>query len=1458
MEIFDESVEKPSYQPVTGVLLEGCRFMQPPYNTQKYKKRCAPTMKMMRAKCPPGSFEIAYDAVNCSGKKVKNFTYFSSHEAFFQETAFAAERNFYEIIPEENSSCTLYFDVEHYCPSQCNDDGTLTDDKLDVTIMTIREEAMTRWPALRAVPSPLDHVVITTASRTTGDVFKHSYHINFPGVGFEKNNGALKIFASHLESIDAMQATNANMKPMSLIDTSVYSRNQFLRIVESWKLTEHPSKEMALEFHPPRLHTIEALLQTLVTNVKDVTYWIPEPQVDEKSAKQPGMKGRKREKPEQGTAYHQTYRVPTSSTVTLPQMIIENVQELLDQNDSGCDFTTGHLMSTGTQTNQLILQCQNQLPGPRHCIVTKGIKAHGSNSAYCVIRGEYLYLKCHSANCKDGSFCLGKLPPSLVEWLHGSSERKRLKTGDAVDDSAKDENDVKRIYAPDSMDLDDAVVLQSTANEIDTFADISVYINTNTGSAILEPPKRAPLGREEIIETEVENDSFECEDSTNSSIECLHQHDDQHDDPAHQTGGHHDDPAHHLAHEIAMCVSPIATFPKHHVTGRDLTKLLELLSDVSSSDQAQENPDTVIPILKRFGYRWFYDVWSAVRSLSQEKRDEIWSECDAVACTEDLNDIVSMVNTRLNAKTSTEFLPCHKIEKVYFDRPSLSDKNIRRITRKFNKQYLSARLLKSPSRITIVESCTGTGKTQSIIEHACKLKMPIISVCERITQVQQHVQAFREAGIQTKQYDDSDVSQFQLGRDSLVTTIDSLPKVRRMLRNNTENAGKYILLLDEVHSIDCHLLFSTTLQNTRKKTALTLSWLMKHAGKVVMMDNEITDVEFAMIDTALSGGVGECDVAFIKNEYKKYTGTKVHYRDEEEMIAEMREHLKKDKGFTVPCNTKKQAERIMRLLLEDTHGSTSNLRLYTSEEGILPEHIDPEWSNHGVVYSPTITTGIDFNPKEAQTVYLFLKGEDTISPAAALQMINRNRNIKDVKISATGMKNHQDYASFEEMSIELDELCQGASLSRDKTHNSRDIDTLQHMQDSTINMSTDTCEYTENGFSKLYEIALYHDNVMRSSFLYMLDGLLERRGFKVIRKSIIKRKPADQTVTDWNAMDDLNKQAKEQQFDAWISDTPTSRKSFFGKRLAAIKGIKHSEIPTHTEHIEILRNRLCDLVHANATPGNRQIIVDVFTDSIAFEHNMNLIRTIYTDEKMCENDIVNSRNDFSRNNLTSVNSKIHLMIKMIRIFNCNIPFEAQLKPYDLTLKQPMYDEDDEIKISDDMWNYYKFLHKRSTKLRPTTRKALMTCIFGLSQELFGNKFTKKTKTNKATDKSKNHYNYITDEAVVKICIEMADWSRRSLADIKPEIVERYNLQQRKEDDKTVWIGFGVGYLRMQELTDKTAILCKQLNLRSGLSHRKVLTQTTTQLGLDMADFDGVIPVKQIEACLEAIQVINTH
>ena len=54
----------------------------------------------------------------------------------------------------------------------------------------------------------------------------------------------------------------------------------------------------------------------------------------------------------------------------------------------------------------------------------------------------------------------------------------------------------------------------------------------------------------------------------------------------------------------------------------------------------------------------------------------------------------------------------------------------------------------------------------------------------------------------------------------------------------------------------------------------------------------------------------------------------------------------------------------------------------------------------------------------------------------------------------------------------------------------------------TFNEEADEDDYSDTGFSRLYKQALWHDNKMRSSFLYQLDGLLESRGFEVNRRSI--------------------------------------------------------------------------------------------------------------------------------------------------------------------------------------------------------------------------------------------------------------------------------------------------------------------------------------------------------------------
>ena len=415
--------------------------------------------------------------------------------------------------------------------------------------------------------------------------------------------------------------------------------------------------------------------------------------------------------------------------------------------------------------------------------------------------------------------------------------------------------------------------------------------------------------------------------------------------------------------------------------------------------------------------------------------------------------------------------------------------------------------------IVAVESCTGTGKTTAVVKHAEWARKPILSVCALRSQVATHVKDFKAKGLSTVQYDDSDAfKNLNVGVDSLVTTIDSLPKLREKFSQegselSEEPLGNYILLLDEFHSLNSHIFFSSTLHSKRREVMKTMRWLLKRAGKVVVMDNEITDLDLAVLDSAL-GCLGKdsetCDdLVFIKNTRKKYSGIQVFYKEGDEMLRKMLRDMECDRGFTVPCNTKKQADRVMIKLQEEakeTGIDPSRFKLYTSERGQVPKDINAEWSGNFVVYSPTITTGIDFQPAQPQNVYVFIEGEDTTSPASVLQMITRNRRVKDVYVSSIKMKNKPEFTSFEQMCQRLDAL--SASKAKLAPEALSQVAALQELQDRAFNEETDEDDYSDTEFSRLYKQALWHDNIMRSSFQYQLDGLLTRRGFEVNRRSI--------------------------------------------------------------------------------------------------------------------------------------------------------------------------------------------------------------------------------------------------------------------------------------------------------------------------------------------------------------------
>ena len=135
---------------------------------------------------------------------------------------------------------------------------------------------------------------------------------------------------------------------------------------------------------------------------------------------------------------------------------------------------------------------------------------------------------------------------------------------------------------------------------------------------------------------------------------------------------------------------------------------------------------------------------------------------------------------------------------------------------------------------------------------------------------------------------------------------------------------------------------------------------------------------------------------------------------------------------------------------------------------------------------------------------------------------------------------------------------------------------------------------------------------------------------------------------------------------------------------------------------------------------------------------------------------------------------------MIAVMNDGMT--PQLKPYDLTLLQSDYDEDESINAPDKLWQQYKH-HKqfkqrrRTTEEKPQTRKSWMECIFSLFRDVFGNTFTVRRETSKS---GKRCFNYVTQKQVMEVAIELMNWNLQNVDDIAQEIVQTYDLKKRKE------------------------------------------------------------------------------
>jgi hypothetical protein len=230
---------------------------------ENWKKRVWHKRDDMLKRMPEEAFPVAVD--NASGGK--KFTFFDTHEAFFRETAVDEQKNFYEMI-KPNAWCRAYFDIEFYEEKEGGDGN------IEEIIQTIEETMCSMWQAEMSNGGGRElrkEVLMASRQDLAAKRYKHSYHVIFPEIYCEGNNGRLKELVKALGENPKLQRKGKTGQPMCAIDKNVYSKWQNFRMVESCKKTEgwRPGRDVGtLRWREKGVQNMTRLLRTVITRVE--------------------------------------------------------------------------------------------------------------------------------------------------------------------------------------------------------------------------------------------------------------------------------------------------------------------------------------------------------------------------------------------------------------------------------------------------------------------------------------------------------------------------------------------------------------------------------------------------------------------------------------------------------------------------------------------------------------------------------------------------------------------------------------------------------------------------------------------------------------------------------------------------------------------------------------------------------------------------------------------------------------------------------------------------------------------------------------------------------------------------------------------------------------------------------------------------------------------------------------
>jgi hypothetical protein len=587
---------------------------------------------------------------------------------------------------------------------------------------------------------------------------------------------------------------------------------------------------------------------------------------------------------------------------------------------------------------------------------------------------------------------------------------------------------------------------------------------------------------------------------------------------------------------------------KYDLTDNDLYELLKILPDEYYNDFKKWY--RITGILERLNKIDIWDKWSSQSKFYNRKNNlNIWKEVNSKDFYENnLNALLFLIKYHSPNKK------IKPIEKVFGEYNELSNDYYERAL-KINIRHLDVSIFSDSSKLFIIKSNTNTGKTTLTINYMNEInkygiyKKRVISITHLKSIADDHYKRFENIIYyeNIKGIIDNEILEDYNGITICINSILKLELTEIELDN-------YIIYLDEATAIIETLLSSTTIKN-RNEIIGKFIYLLKNSKCIIATDATITNELIEFLETI----IGTSQI--IINEYKNYTNYDAYFiYDYEKIKTLILEDIKNNNRFMICGNSKSRIIDIFtlveRIKKEYSLEFQNNTKLYTSTDGDTIKNINEEWFNQDILFSPRIVQGVDFNPTTKYNVYSFVVGNGTINPIQVSQQIARCRNPLNTYINIEGCKNKSVfYGDVEKIKSYYKKI--------DTTYNNlnKKIIDLYNNDNSLIYnslLNTITTNKgiikTDNFISNLFYKYRANEDILRSSFIYHLKKILEKKGYRIndeLLTEIIKIDRKEQIKeTKLNNECKMDKQIK--LFNDWINgklDKTNKTNETYNKRI---------------------------------------------------------------------------------------------------------------------------------------------------------------------------------------------------------------------------------------------------------------------------------------------------------------------